>query len=311
MPTIHNHKKFLEEFDPTNIDKLMVRKTFDFSEFSDGMRDLFRAEAYSRKHKTYTNINILNGYKPQTHLYRYVTYRHFIDYASNNYLTFVSPQQWQDPFERRFLKTDYTKYNYAQPDIFCMCTTENGIENEDAAWRLYGNSQDKTLRIKINVDKLLKALNDFSSQTGFNIYIGKMIYEFSRTDIEKIHTEENDFFHKQFFYEPFTDNNYLSLMCLKQNAYKYENEVRFFCCKPSDDFSNDLFINIPINITDVIEEVVVGPIYPFSMQDPRSTYFSDYNDLDFKAFSNSISNILPTTPIIQSSINIINQLDIV
>lgn len=35
MPTIHNHKKFLEEFDPTNIDKLMVRKKFDFSEFSD------------------------------------------------------------------------------------------------------------------------------------------------------------------------------------------------------------------------------------------------------------------------------------
>ena len=34
----------------------------------------------------------------------------------------------------------------------------------------HGNSQDKTLRIKINVDKLLKALNDFSSQTGFNIY---------------------------------------------------------------------------------------------------------------------------------------------
>ena len=100
-------------------------------------------------------------------------------------------------------------------------------------------------------------------------------------------------------------------MSLKQNAYKYENEVRFFCCRPSEDFSNDLFINIPINITDVIEEVVVGPIYPFSMQDPRSTYFSDYNDLDFKAFSNSISNILPTTPIIQSSINIINQLDIV
>lgn len=65
MPTTHNHKKILEEFDPTKIEKMMGRKKLDFSELSEGMRDLFRAEAYSRKHKIYPNINILNGYKPQ------------------------------------------------------------------------------------------------------------------------------------------------------------------------------------------------------------------------------------------------------
>lgn len=311
MPTTHNHKKFIEEFDPLKIEKLIGRNKFDFSEFTEGMSDLFSAEAYSRKHKKYSNINILNGYKPKPYLYRYVTYRHFIEYAKQNFLAFISPSQWQDPFERRFLKTDYSKYGYAQPEIFCMCTTENGIENEDAAWRLYGNSQDKTLRIKINVDKLLKALNDYSSQTGSSIYIGKMIYEFSRIDIEKIHTGENEFFHKQFFYDPFTDNNYLSLMCLKQNAYQYENEVRFFCCKTLEKHSNDLFMDIPINIQDIVEEIVVGPIYPFSLQDPRSAYFKAYNDLDFKAFSNSIRDILPTIPVTQSNINMINQLDIV
>lgn len=311
MPTTHNHKKFLEEFDPIKINKLVEHKSFDYSELMEDMKDLFRAEAFYRKHKKYSNINILNGYKPQKYLYRYVSYQHFVQYVSNSYLAFISPQLWQDPFEKRFLDTDYTRYKYTQPEIFCMCTTENGIENEDAAWRLYGNGGDKTLRIKINVDKLLYVLNEYSLISGVSIFVGKMNYEFSRKDIEQLHTGENEFYHTQFFYEPFDDHNYLSLMCLKQNAYQYENEVRLFCCRPYSGLSRDLMINVPIELNDIIEEVVVGPIYPFSLKDPRSSYFKEYNDLDFKVYSSCLIDLLPTIPIVQSSINIIEQLEVV
>ena len=70
-------------------------------------------------------------------------------------------------------------------------------------------------------------------------------------------------------------------------------------------------INLPIELNDIIEEVVVGPIYPFSLKDPRSSYFKEYNDLDFKVYSNSLIDLLPTIPIVQSSINIIEQLEVV
>lgn len=311
MPTTHNYKKFLEDFDPIKINKLAEHKNFDYSKLMEETKDLFRAEAFCRKHKKYSNINILNGYKPQKYLYRYVSYQHFVQYVSNSYLAFISPHLWQDPFEKRFLDTDYTRYKYTQPEIFCMCTTENGIENEDAAWRLYGNGGDKILKIKINVDKLLYVLNEYSLISGVSIFVGKMNYEFSRKDIEQLHTGENEFYHTQFFYEPFDDQNYLSLMCLKQNAYQYENEVRLFCCRPYSGLSRDFMINVPIELNNIIEEVVVGPIYPFSMKDPRSSYFKEYNDLDFKVYSNCLIDLLPTIPIIQSSINIIEQLEVV
>ena len=311
MPTIHNHKEWLKRFDPTKLAAVTNNPKVDFSDMLDETSDLFRSEAYSRQHKTYSNISILNGYKPSSYLYRYMTYRHFISYIRDNSLTFVSPVKWQDPFERRFLKTNYTRFKYTQPDIFCLCTTENGKENEDAAWRLYGSESDKTLRVKFNVDNLLKCLNDFSANSGCKIYIGKMNYEFSRNAIEQIHTERNKFYHDQFFFEPFTDENYLSLMCLKQNAYHYENEVRIFCCMPPTDRPENVLLNMPLDIKNVIEEVVIGPMCPFPVDDPRASCFDDFNNLDFKVYHDCLKELLPTTPILQSSINTIGQLDAV
>lgn len=102
---------------------------------------------------------------------RYLSYKHFSEYVTKRYITFISPFKWKDPFERRFIKTDYSKYSYIQPSIFCMYTTENSQENEDASWRLYGMPNDKVLRIKINVCKLMKFLNDFSVQANIKIGI--------------------------------------------------------------------------------------------------------------------------------------------
>lgn len=311
MPTITNYKNFYETntLDLFNkIEALSSLKPFNLKE-----ADIFHKEAYSRQYKNFSNTYILNGYELPNYLYRYLSYKHFIEYVTKRYITFISPIKWKDPFERRFLKTDYSKYSYIQPSIFCMCATENSQENEDASWRLYGMPNDKVLRIKINVCKLMKFLNDFSVQANFKIYVGKIIYDLSRKEIERIqdHTKENEFYHNYFFNESFSDENYLSLMSLKQDAYKYENEVRLFCCKTPTDSNSDLLLNVPVNISTIVEEIVVGPIYPFDLQDPRSEYFDEYNNLDFKVYSQKLRSILPNIPIFQSKINLIDQLEVV
>lgn len=50
----------------------------------------------------------------------------------------------------------------------------------------YGTPNDKILIIKINVCKLMKFLNDFSVQANIKIYVGKIIYDLSRKEIERI-----------------------------------------------------------------------------------------------------------------------------
>lgn len=283
----------------------------DFKKFSESIRHLNNPVAYSEKHELYDNIYLLNGYNETKYLHKYITYNSFIEFVEKNMLIFVSPILWTDPFEHRFLNTDYSKYHYKKPEIACMCTTRNISENEDAAWKIYINNQkEKGLRIRLNVVSLFSQLDKYAKENNCKIYIGEINYEFDRKEIEELHTDKNTFFKNQFFTNPFTNDNYLSLLCLKRKSYKYENEIRIFIVSEEKILNHSKrILSIPIDIKSVIDRAVIAPLPPFNKLDPRFSEYYKIDEIERKSFYKMIKKILPSCEIFSSTLYKCNLLE--
>ena len=305
MPSRFNIKeidRMLNSMNKNGLSAVASKKSFEtqikaLSHFSN-------LKAYSEQHEMYENVYLLNGYEEPKYLYRYLSYKSFVQFVEKNILVFVSPILWPDPFEYRFLNTDYSAYNYNRPEIACLCTTENTQENEDAAWKIYINNQkEKGLRISLNTESLLSQLNKLAKDHKFKIYIGKMIYDFERNEIEELHTDKVPFFKDQFFTHPFANDNYLSLMCLKRKSFQYESEIRIFLVKENGlHESSKNTVSIPIDIQSVIKRVVIAPLPPFDYLDPRQSEYEKIDELERRSFYRKIKEILPSCEVYSSTL---------
>lgn len=143
---------------------------------------------------------------------------------------FVSPEAWYDPFEQLYYGIDCSAKGYATEDIACMCVSEKSSTNEDACWRVYAGSNSKTVRISLKQDKLLQLLEDYANKNSYEVYIGKVNYEFEKQEIKNLHNPSSKHYAK-FFPTQMKREHYLSLMLLKRKSFQYENEVRIFLVK--------------------------------------------------------------------------------
>ena len=255
----------------------------------------------------YKNIYLLNGLSLNSikSFYKYMPYSRFISSIINDELVFVSPEIWIDPFERRFWKTDYTRYSFTQPNIYCMCLTTKSTTNEEAAWKMYVDSKERALRITFNVDILLKKLDDYARESGNKIYIGKAIY-CDRKRIVNLHNEDNIFFPKS----DFTLEHYLSLMCLKRKSFEFENEIRIFIVKDGDSSYESLLKVKAIFDKEFIQKVMIGPMPPFSSEDPRYPLYNKIQYIESNEFKRKISSLINGCNIKQSMLyNIKDSLD--
>ncbi len=256
----------------------------------------------------YKNIYLLNGLSlgSISSLYKYMPYSRLVKSIINEELVFVSPKTWIDPFERRFWKTDYTRYNFTQPNIYCMCLTTKSTTNEEAAWKMYVDSKERALRITFNVDILLKKLDDYARESDTKIYIGKAIYDFDRTEIIDLHKKENIFFPKSVF----TLEHYLSLMCLKRKSFEFENEIRIFIVKDGES-SYESLLKIKTGFDkEFIQKVMIGPKTPFSSEDPRYPLYNKIQYIESNEFKRKISSLINGCDVMQSMLyNIKDSLD--
>lgn len=303
MPSRINLKESIEHINElSQIPKDPIEIERSFKKQREALSRMVDCKVYSVKHSRYDNVHLLNGYEPRKYLYKYVRYSSFIDSVRSHRLVFVSPNLWQDPWECVYYETDYCSYNYIRPQIACLCTTENATENEYAAWKLYvNNPQDKSLRISLNVDNLLFQLNDYAINNHCQVYIGKMIYEFERGEIQQLHTDNNKFFKDQFFFSPFTDINYLSLMCLKRKAFKYENEVRIFIVKQNALYeNNNNIISVTVDFSKVVKKIVIAPLHPYEYGDPRRNRYTDFAKIEHEALKESIKEVICSASVYRS-----------
>jgi len=155
--------------------------------------------------------------------------------VQNKELVFVSPEKWRDPFERRFYKTDYRRLGFSRPDIACMCSSSRSSTNEEASWKMYSGVNDKPLRLSIDYTILCKVLDQYAEDNNCKVYIGNVIYDFMKKEIESLHKPSGKD-HATLFPDSFDIEHYLSLMLIKRLSFQFENEVRLFIVreKPLD-----------------------------------------------------------------------------
>ena len=77
---------------------------------------------------------------------------------------------------------------------------------------------------------MLQLLEDYANKNGYEVYIGKVNYEFEKQEIKNLHLTSSKHYAK-FFPATMKREHYLSLMLLKRKSFQYENEVRIFLVK--------------------------------------------------------------------------------
>ena len=232
-----------------------------------------------RKQSKFEDINnsdhaSLPNYKVHTtlirkqYIYKYMSLETFIKCIENGTMMFQEPTAWEDQYERRFYKANYSKLTPLNDPtkMFATCTTFQ--EKNEAAWKVYarGNTglESRCIQLKLDWALLRKCFSD-SASNGKNsdnikctVYEGKVSYMLSEEDILKIH-KKNSPYHTLFF-KPFNMEKFIGLHLFKRPAFAYEQEIRFFMV-PNTSIqrittakkATKLFVKIPWK--DIIKEV--------------------------------------------------------
>ncbi len=213
----------------------------------------------------YKHIHMLNGYsfpKDKKTIFKYMPIDRFIQSVDDMELVFVSPEMWYDPFEQLYYGIDCSNKGYTTEDIACMCASEKSSTNEDACWRVYAGTNTKTVRISLEQDKLLRVLDKYALNYGYEVYIGKVNYAFEKQEIKNLYKPSSTHYAK-FFPDTMSREHYLSLMLLKRKSFQYENEIRIFLVKDNIKFDNGL-LKIPCNYTTegLVSNVILSPYPP-------------------------------------------------
>ena len=246
----------------------------------------------------YSRVYMLNGYslpKNKTTLYKYMPLSRFLESINNHELVFVSPELWYDPFEQLYHGIDCRERGYVTEEIACMCLSDKSSTNEDASWRVYSDSNCKSVRLSIEQKVLLDLLEDYASQNSYNVYIGKVDYSFEKQAIMslwKSSTKES----RMYFPDKMSREHYLSIMLLKRKAFQYENEVRVFLVKEKDNiaFNNNL-LKLPCNYRQLklISNVMLSPYPPVRANiDLAFSVREKLNDVESGAMKRELYSLL-------------------
>ncbi len=244
--------------------------------------------SYNPKNKKRTNIFLFGeGYNKKI-IYKYIDRRKFKDYVNKQEegfsLCFQEPSSWQDPYESRFYKADYSKVfsnvdfvKNKQMSLYACCFAMQ--KDSEPSWKMYVDENNQTdrkvcIQLKINFKALLDYLNYYITNKLDNQYIlvaGPVKY-MEKNEINKLHRPDDNGELGSIFND-FNFTKYLRLLKVKRNAYKYEDEMRLFLIpKDGKVGKENLIIPIPAECpTDVIKSRRWGRIVEMLYLDPNST----------------------------------------
>lgn len=196
---------------------------------------------------------------------RYMPFSRVCEMLKNRQIAFVSPELWEDPFEKRFYdvkvvknKEGKPKESVALPNMACLCFTSSSSENAEAFWSRSKTSDEPYIRVVFDLYELLDALNSFADKHSARIYFAAAKYEFEK-DIKEVHKKRN-------FTEDKLERSYVSLMSLKRKAFSYEQELRLFIVwdknsKKIKDFDKNkvVFVSYKKSFNNLIKRMTFDP----------------------------------------------------
>lgn len=177
-------------------------------------------------------------------------------------LRFARPSTWTDQFERRFYDADYSKIapNLSK-DTFAACFAYDK-ENE-AAWRSYMYNDIKTNSLCFRLTINRKRLREAMKKDGRCVYYeGPVVYlrEYTIVNLHLCGVPGAKSLHNAFFHNrDFRHDDFLSLMLLKREFFKHENEIRYFAVPKQEIADEYIYIDLGLDpgSNSIIEKVTV------------------------------------------------------
>ncbi len=207
-------------------------------------------------------IKLIDLPKVPAYIYKYICTSRVLNILEQepHQIGFVSPELWYDPYEIKYLNTDYTGLNgYRQPTIYCFCARMD-LQNEEASWKIYKRDNDPLLRLVIQTEVFISSLLSFAEEKECDVYLAKVNYNLKKAEIDNLYSTSSP--HYQDFFQNFNEEQYIKIMSLKRNAFKYENEVRFFIIPRNPGKVNDNLhknvLNVPVDVN-MIKRITYYP----------------------------------------------------
>jgi hypothetical protein len=196
---------------------------------------------------------------------RYMPFSRVCEMLKNRQIAFVSPELWDDPFEKRFYDVKVVKNKDAKPkeyvalpNMACLCFTSSSSENAEAFWSRSKTADEPYVRVVFDLYELLDALNSFADKHSARIYVAAAKYEFEH-EIKNVHK-------KWKFTEDELEHSYVRLMSLKRKAFSYEQELRLFIVwdkEPTkiENFGENkvVFVSYEKSFNDLIKRMTFDP----------------------------------------------------
>ena len=224
---------------------------------------------YGHLEKVHFLTNLPLEYKGEyTRVYRYMQYPDLKLSLQKKNFAFMTPNNWEDLYEQRFWKTDYSALNlsFKTPKFACLCITPEKRDDTAASWKMYckeafekpdSEYDNNLVRLSLDFSKFIDALNTWAIIHKTEVYISAVDYSFSQTELGGEIRYDSRYFPQGFDIE-----DYFKVLSLKRPYYSFEREIRIFVLEPSKGpkIQNDLLILDDFDISQCITRILVAPI---------------------------------------------------
>ena len=237
-------------------------------------------------------------------LYKYMTASRVLDILEKepHQIGFVSPERWYDPYETKFLNTDYTKLNgYEQPKIYCFCARMDN-RNEEASWKIYKKENEPLLRMSIRTIDFLLCLDKFAKEHECDLYFSRVDYRLKKKEIDELYLPSSPYYHE--FFDDFNDKQYVKVMSLKRWAFGYENEYRIFIIPRNQDAIKDYMKDGVLFVPVSVEMILRFTFYPAnkSNESLASQIDKAKYEAEYKLIKERLSSSYPEAKVYKSNL---------
>lgn len=212
------------------------------------------------KHINILGRNTIDWKSPK--VFRYMPISRIQKMFEDNEITFVFPNLWEDPYEKRYYNVALNGNKDAFPNIACLCVTTSRSDSSAAFWNWSKHSDETWLRVQFNVFELLEILDTFADRTNARIYVSPVNYDYTEDEIKLLHEKMN-------FDSKHMEKSYIKLMSVKRKAFRYENELRIFVVWDRNSkeleskglYEKDSILKIPFSIPKekLIKKITLDP----------------------------------------------------
>lgn len=229
------------------------------------------------------NVEFVNCSQFNNTFYKYMSLSRVLQMLENRKMAFIYPELWNDPYEIKYLNTDFSKYGYHQDKLYCLCVRNDNL-NQEASWKIYKEPQEPLIRLSINAIKLMQNVASFSKKNNAKVYFSKIDYSLKTKEIDELYKSDSPFYGR--YIEGMNELKYIKLMSLKRNAFSYENERRIFLVVDKRAFIDNI-LNVDIDL-DIFKRFTINPCDRIKNNDIKSSIKS----ATYKAINSVISKAI-------------------